>query len=448
MGKIETTLNQDNWKESEKIIFRFFFIYFIIQAVPLDWKFYRDLFSINWLQLHYGDIFDLTRYAPQFFPGPDSFANWGVVFLIAVTGTALWTLKEQKERDYNRPYYWLRVILRYRLAIGVIGYGFLKLFPMQAPYPSLSNLNTNYGDLNAWKIFSMSLGIVPNYQSFLGFVEILGGLLLFYRKTATIGAFLIVVFTGNVFMSNLAYEGGEYVYSFYLIAIALFLLAFDALRLYTLFGLEKPTLPNSFNPSFSAKGKYIRLTLKSTVILFFVVLYGFKTISGFHNDPYQFPKKPGLAGASGIYNVTEFRLNNKIIPFSALDHIRWKDVVFEEWATISIRSNRSVILDSSNVEYILANDKARNYELSGSGGRHYYHYELDTNRNILVLENKNKNYSGEKLFLHYSRSGDNRIILKGVNEGSDSIYVALDRVDKKYLLQEAAKQGRNKGLEL
>ncbi|RYD88728.1 MAG: DoxX family protein, partial [Sphingobacteriales bacterium] len=35
------------WKGYEKVALRFFFIYFVVQAVPLDWKFYSHLFSIN-----------------------------------------------------------------------------------------------------------------------------------------------------------------------------------------------------------------------------------------------------------------------------------------------------------------------------------------------------------------------------------------------------------------
>ncbi|MDB5111708.1 MAG: DoxX family protein [Mucilaginibacter sp.] len=81
---------------------------------------------------------------------------------------------------------------------------------------------TSYGDFNDWKIFSMSMSIVPCYESFLGAIEIIAGLLLFFRKTATIGALVILVFTGNVFVSNMAYNGGEYVYIIYLIGFALF----------------------------------------------------------------------------------------------------------------------------------------------------------------------------------------------------------------------------------
>jgi hypothetical protein len=324
----------------------------------------------------------------------------------------------------------------------------IKLFPLQAPYPSISNLNTHYGDFSHWKVFSMSLGIVPGYESFLGGVEILAGLLLLYRKTATVGAFIIIVFTGNVFMSNLAYEGGEDVYSFYLITLALFLFAFDAVRLYTLFGQERAVRPNRFRPLLARQQqKWGRYAAKGGVLFFFVFLYGFKTYTGFHTDPYPFPREDGLPGAAGIYDVTEFRINNRVIPYSLTDSLRWKDVVFEKWATLSIRSNRPVVLEHALVEQVAAKDSDRKYELAGSAGRHYYSYRIDEQNNRLQLHNKNRHYKGESLSLRFVRKTKDQIIVDGVNERGDSLYAVLNRIPKKYLLQEAAK-GRNKPIRL
>ncbi|CCH52829.1 hypothetical protein BN8_01862 [Fibrisoma limi BUZ 3] len=445
----QPTTSPSEWRGYETLLFRFFFIYLFIQAVPLDWTYYRDLFAIDWTNLQYRDIFYLARYQPKFFDGPDSFANWAVVALIAVVGTAIWTYRDGSRRDYTTLYYWLRVIVRYRLAVGILAYGFIKFFPMQAPYPSISNLNTNYGDFTAWKLFSLSLGIVPSYESFLGLVEIVGALLLLNRKTASIGTLIILPFTGNVFVSNLAYEGGEYVYSLYLIVLALFVFAYDAVRLFRLVSLEQPTAPNRFRLVLTEPWqRTVRLALKTAFILFFVVLYGYKTYAGYRQGSYHFPQKPGLADASGIYNVSEFRINNQVLPYSRTDSTRWQDVVFEKWATISIKSNRPATLDLSNTEEIYASDQDRNYELAGSQGRHYYNYDIDHAKQTLRLRNRNKAHADETLTLRYSRPNPSRIVLSGVNETKDSIYVVLDKVNKKYLLEEAAKAGRRGTLKL
>ncbi|TWI95285.1 hypothetical protein JN11_04399 [Mucilaginibacter frigoritolerans] len=444
MTKFLTIEPTGKWSEREKNVFRFFFLFFIIQALPLSVDLFKVVFGINWLRISYGDIFNITRLSAKFIPGADSFINWIIAAVLAVIGSVIWSRFKFKDQDYSILYYWLRVIVRYRLAIGILGYGFIKFFPLQAPFPSISNLNTSYGDFNDWKIFSMSLGIVPNYESFLGSIEIVAGLLLFFRKTATIGALIILVFTGNVFISNLAYEGGEYVYSIYLLSFALFVLSFDALRIYNLVSLEQPTEPNKFKPELTGRQRTIRLVVKTLVVFFFVFLYGFKTYSGYKHDPYQFPNTPGLAKASGIYNVSEFKINNKELPYSATDSVRWKDVVFEKWATISIRSNRPVIVDAVNYEQVFKKDEDRDYELIGSAGRHYYSYNTDTLNHVLFLADKNPHYKGEKLVLKYSRPDTATIILTGINQQKDSVYVVLNKLDKKYPLS----MGRRRVLKL
>src|SRR3954466_13961002 len=103
------------WKDYEKAAFRFFFIYFVILAVPLDWKFYQQLFSINWLHPHFYQLFSLSKYAPRFF-GATGYTNWLIAAGISLIGTAIWSFTRHQDDDYDNLHYWLRVILRYRLA--------------------------------------------------------------------------------------------------------------------------------------------------------------------------------------------------------------------------------------------------------------------------------------------------------------------------------------------
>lgn len=437
-----------NWHPYEKVLFRFAFLYFGIQLLPIDGQFFRNLLDTGGEYSRY--VFNLSRYAPHFFGAQDTFLNWLVVAIIAVIGSVIWTVRDTATTNYTPLYYWLRVALRYRLAVGLIAYGFLKLFPLQAPLPSLSNLNTAYGDHSAWKLFSLTLGIVPSYQSFLGGVELLGGLLLLYRRTATIGTLIILPFLGNVFFSNLAYEGGEYVYSGLLLTFALVLFAFDAVRLFRLLSLELPAAPNRFHPIFLEQWqRYGRLGLKVGFVLFAVVIYGYSTYAAYRRGPVRFPQTPGLPGVAGIYNVSEFRVGNKTLPYSKTDPIRWQDVVFETWNTISIKSNQPVTLTSRTTEELQRVDNERDYELAGSQGRHYYRYTVDPARRLLTLRNANPNHATETMQLTYTKAGNGRIILAGIAQQShDSIYAVLDKLDKKYLVDEAAKAGRRGALKL
>lgn len=438
-----TNLNghaSSQWKDYEKTALRFFTIYFIIQVVPLDWKFYSALFSLQW---NVYDLFSLTKYAPQFF-SLTGYWNWVAAALIAAIGTIVWDRAGRQHINYDNLYYWLRVILRYRLAIGIIGYGFIKLFPLQIPYPSLSNLHTNYGDFFAWKIYFHTVGITQGYEIFLGAVEILAGILLFFRKTVTFGTGLIIGFVGNVLAANIAYDAGEQVYSAYLVAIAAFLFVYDVPRLYNLLAREKYTIANKFKPVFTEKWLVnTRLALKSAFVLF-VVGYGITTYANYTTAPYKIPQTPGLKNSYGFYNVREFIFNKDTLPYSTTDPNRWQNVVFEKWATISIKIARPVKLDLTTGDGFHEKDIDRNYESAGVGGRHYYAYHADTLTHTLLLENKNKNHADEKFRLTYTQLNDSTIVVKGVSEKKDSIYAVLDKINRKYMLFE----GRRKPVKL
>ncbi|QNL49361.1 DoxX family protein [Olivibacter sp. SDN3] len=450
--------NQDkiNWKPYERVLFRFFFIYFILQAVPLDWKYYVRLFQLNWFNLQFQDIFNISRYTPQLletersidFWGIHTFGDWGILTAIALLGGLIWSLFKKKQDNYVGLYYVLRVILRYRLAIGVIAYGFIKLFPLQSPYPSLSDLNTNYGDLSAWRLFSLSLGVAPSFEYFLGAVEIFAGLLLFYRKTVFIGSFIILCFTGNVFLSNLAYEGGETVYSLYLIQFALFLLCYDAPRLFRLLSLERPTYPSIYRPVYpkvwQAKAQLI---LKSVFILFFVVLYGFKTYAAYQKGPYHYPEQQD-ADLAGFYDVSRFVFNGTSLPYNRTDSIRWENVVIERWPTLSIKTGKQAQPVISNVELIHPLSEARNFEYAGTVGRHYYRYQLDTMAKTFVMNSLGNNNEQESYKLTFDRHNDRTILLHGTTGKGDSLTITLNKIEKKYLLEEAGKVGRRSRLVL
>ncbi|SEL81892.1 hypothetical protein [Parapedobacter koreensis] len=449
--------NGSTWKAYEKQVFRFVFIYFVLQAVPLDWKFYSHLFSINWLNPTLADLFNVSRYTPQFFHqltsadfwGLSTLADWLVVAVLAGIGSIIWYFFEQQRgvrSNYLDLYYLLRVILRYRLALGVIAYGLIKFFPLQSPYPSLSNFNIDYGDFSAWKIFSLSLGVAPTFETFLGGLEIFAGLLLLYRGTAAIGAFIVLIFHGNVFLSNLAYEGGEAIYSLYLLHIAAFLFLHDAKRIVNLFSLNKPTHPDLYKPAYIHAWQYaLKIGLKSAFILVFIFVFGYKAYATYKAGSYHYPAAPGLSGAQGLYDVSEFGWNGQRLPYSKNDTVRWQDVVFEEWATLSIKTAAKIEPWLDGIEIIHHNDKDRIYELSGTVGRHYYHYRVDSVANTLSLENKNPNYLNDKFQLRYERLDQHTIRLSGLNSRGDSLDVLLRRLDKKYLYEEAQKGTRRGG---
>lgn len=319
------------------------------------------------------------------------YIDWGIAFLIGLAGGVIWTLIDRKSTNYHILYYWIRVVVRYRAGIGIIGFGFTKLFPTQMPFPSLGLLNSNFGDFTAQKIYWLSVGIVPWYQVFGGIVEIAAGAMLFFRKTTTFGAILLVGALGDITFVNYAYDGGVHVYAFYFVFLGLFLLADDVPKLYNLLILERYTVPVRFYPDFNQPVlKYSRIVLKTlTFVIFFGVLT-YTEIMNFNYDPYKQPATAGLKQLRGNYRVTEFKLNGQVIPFNPLDTVRWQEATFENWTTLTFKVNHPLLVDPSNGGGSPMKDIQRTFEISGvAGGQRAFHYYADTVDKVLYLQDKN-----------------------------------------------------------
>lgn len=392
------------WKTWHKILFRIAFVFFLAMSLPNDVAWYRDLLGINWLHLHYRDIYDLARFGSGItFLGNEILGNrlngyavWVITLLVAVGAGLLWTLavriRRQDTVHYRLWYYWLKVVVRYRAGIGIIGFGFTKLMPTQLPYPSLGVLNTNFGDLTLQKIYWLSIGIVPWYEVFTGIVEVAAGALLFFRATTFWGALLLFGALADIVYVNLAYDGGVHVYSSYFVLLSGFLLIDYIPPLFRLWIQEKTAVFRPYYPVFTkAWQRHTRIGLKTASIGIFLVLLFYLQLVNFLYDPYKQPAIKGLSELRGNYRVTEFYLNDKAIPYSPLDTLRWQQATFEKWTTLTFKVNKPIELDLSNGGGAPMRDINRTFELSGvAGGQRVFYYEADTVRKVLYLQDKNR----------------------------------------------------------
>ncbi|MFD2598745.1 hypothetical protein ACFSQ3_07255 [Sphingobacterium corticis] len=518
-------VNSPRWTSFQRIAFRISFVFFIIISIPNNPLWYKHVFAIDWTNLDYRDLYDICRFG--------SGVNWfgrtifgyrlagysiwvntlGFSVIVGFVWTALAKWFKSPRLEYNTLLYWLNVIVRYRAGLGIIGFGFTKVFPVQMPYPSLGILDTDYGDLTAQKIFWLSFGIVPWYQVFAGVLEVTAGTMLLFRKTVAIGATLLVGALGAIVVVNFAYDGGVHVYSSYFVLLSLFLLVPYFVPFYQLFVKEVPAKVILFYPKFATAGNAARYVSKSVVIFLFVGVFFYLQYIDFRYDPYKQPSSAGVKNLRGNYQVTTFRLNGKEHPFNPEDSIRWQSVTFEKWSTLSYKVNRPLPLDLSNGGGDPKRDVNRTFELSGvAGGRRAFHYYADTETQTLYLEDKYKlipdqrnitagdggdggvrNYSEEsgldkngqpaisydqwipkeikqkfatevddvhprarttrrirefaradelakeevrrRFVVHYDVfNNGNEVVLRGVDENNDSLYVQLDRVNKHFKL--------------
>jgi len=521
------------WTTRQKLWFRVAFIFFISISIPNSAEWYKIVFSIDWTNLHYRDLYDIARFGSGinlfgnklFGSTLLGYANWVITATVSIAGGLVWTWivkrKKTERNEYNLAYYWLRVVVRYRAGIGIIGFGFTKLLPVQMPYPSLGVLNTNVGDLTAQKLYWLSIGVVPWYQIFAGIVEVTAGTLLLFRRTTTIGSILLFGALADIVYVNFAYDGGVHVYSSYFVLLSAFLLVNDVPKLYNLLILEKYTVPVNFYPAFTKKWQqYSRVGLKALTLFVFLVVFFYLQLINFWYDPYKQPSVAGVRVLRGNYAVTEFRVNNKVIPYDPTDTTRWQEATFEKWTSLTFRVNKPTALDLSNGGGDPQRDINRTFEIAGvGGGQHVFHYYADTVNKVLYLQDKfkevsdrrnrasgvggdggtdknlnsdrnkkaneakaakakdtvdnfipkeawknignevtkidpraastrrdrefaeaPKNEKRNRMVLHYETTDGSHVVLRGINENKDSIYVVLDRVNRHYALSESSLQ--------
>ncbi len=336
-------------------------------------------------------------------------AYYVFLLLFAVAGTLIWTLLDRRRGEYATLYHWLRVLVRYNLALFMAVYGFIKIFPLQMPEPSLSQLSTPLGELTPMRLAWLFIGQSGPYEFFSGFMEVLGGLLLLFRRTTTLGACLLVGVLANVFVLNLAYDIPVKLFSGTLLLMALFLVLHDGRRLVAFFLLNRPTAPDLAVPyRLDRRQRRLRTGLKLAFFGCFFVAPCYQDWQAYTlGNPYG--QQAGVL--YGVYQVQEFRRNNQ--PAAPSDTLAWQNVVFEKQNMGSIRSGS---LAGPALRY----------------GRDYFTYEPDTLRQQLAL--KFRTDPARSFVLHYSRPDTTHLVLRGVS-GADSLYVRLQKLPGSFRLR-------------
>ena len=455
------------WTGLEKYLFRTFFVFFFVLIVPLNLSYYSQWFSTDWSHLHIRDMgklsgssFNPIKVASQrsgandtggipvsklsfltIYPesgefGLASYINWGLAFVIGLAAAAIWSVLDRKTRSYNTLYYFLAAGVSYAMLIQLQGLTFSKVFPTQMPDLALTQLNTPFGDIVAQKLYWIQFSFVHDYEIFAGYAELLIMLFLFFRPTRAIGAALALAMVGNIAFANHAYDGGIHLAaSFYALGGAFVLWGYVP-ALWRLIVKEKDAaLPLSYYSFSKPWERYVRYAFKTFVFGFYFLTSAYLHWYNYKHDSYKVPASPGLAEARGLYEVSSFRRNGEEIPYSPVDSLRWRDVTLEKWSTLSYSVFNTFMIHGEAGRGKQFKDIDRTYESAGTGGgRKHFHYEIDSIKPILHLQNKNKVYANEQLDLHYSRPSAGRIVLDGLDQYRDSVYIVLDRKEKTYPL--------------
>lgn len=378
------------WAFAHRIFFRFLFCYFVLYALPdsgrvslvnyipgafnLVSKRYTALWHsiCPWVAIH---VFHLSGQAVTYFPTGSGDTTLGYVqnllfVVFAMAATLVWSLADYRRPNYETLHAWLRLLVRYTLAFTLFGYGFAKVFPLQFGTPGFLRLIEPYGDFSPMGSLWWFMGASIPYIIFSGAAEVLGGLLLVFRRTAMLGALVSFGVMLNVAALNYCYDVPVKLYSSNLVLMAIFLAARDARRLFDFFLLNRPTAAADLMAPRLPR-RWMRIGATAFQVLFVgYCLYG-QVHGGWqaYKDRYINPQRPPLYG---LYEVESFARNGQELPPLITDSTRWRKMVAQSSAAINVKmmddsiTNFGAEYDTAKgtVSLTAGSDKSHKYTLA------------------------------------------------------------------------------------
>src|SRR5205085_6742361 len=221
-------------------------------------------------------VFHVRRQLVPLNGSGDTSYGWALLWFeisIAFIGMLIWSMLDRKKKDYSKLNYWLCLFTRYYVALVLFSYGIIKLFALQMSFPNYSQLATPLGDFLPMRLSWMFLGYSTPYQFFSGMMETLAGLLLLYRRTATLGGLLATAVFINVAVLNLSYDIPVKIYSIQLVTCCLFLLANESDRILH-FLVYNSAADASTLYHFDFSRKWMKITRIALKILFVILAIG------------------------------------------------------------------------------------------------------------------------------------------------------------------------------
>lgn len=405
----------------KKMSFRFFFVYFLLTIAP--WMYLEVIPGVSFVTGYYRDAMlwivtfcnDYLLYVKpvlntQGFGSGDTSYGWAefyTIILLSILVAGIWTAFDKDDNRTKKLSYWLHNLVRYNLIMVSFSYGIIKLFALQMPFPSLSQMATPLGDYLPMRFSWLFIGYSEPYQMFSGVMEVSVGLLLLYRRTIPLGLIIgMGVFT-NVFLLNLCYDIPVKLYSMQIVICCLFLLLIDSQKFLNFFVFNKATIPTTgYNYRFTKKWQRTgRIVLKTVFILFSVGYTLFESYTWYS----EIQAEPKGVIPEGVYQIKSFKKNDALTAIDPTDSLAWKDIIFEkeEWGSI----------------------KTADTTFRTSYGRGYFAYKPNEKKKTLAFRFRQTD-TVDLFVMQYKLQGRS-LELKGKFK-NDSVQYELVRSDKKF----------------
>lgn len=339
----------------------------------------------------------------------DTTYNYIEIFCYAVTaaaGAAIWSIFDWNRRDYCKLHQWINVLLRYVLFVTMLSYGFSKVFRGQFSDPTTDQLMRTYGESSPMGLLWTFMAASAPYTIFSGVAEVVGGILLIPRRTATLGALVCAGVMLNVVLLNFCYDTPVKLYSSHLMFMAIFIALSEFRNLTNIFILGRPAAPR-FEPLFNDRAANVGAIFIKWAFFIYMLWPQAEALAALANkrETEQAASRPAIAG--GAFDVEEFIVDGAPLPPLTTDKFRWRRIAVNRYGFITIRR-----MDDARDRYRFAvNESAGTAALSpfqgmaGSTGSFTYQF---TDADHLELAGT---LDGKSIVVRLKRFPDNQFFL-------------------------------------
>jgi len=328
------------WRLAKGLGFRFTFCYIVLFSILtlfwVEWFWRLSTTALTPIVLWVGEnLFGIDYPIRLELGGLDRTYDYLLLFcrlVLALAAAGAWLLLDRGATIDGRLREGLRVCARLTLGTVLLYYGVAKIFPIgQFPPLEPGHLIRTYGESSPMGLLWTFMGYSLPYRTFAGFMEVIPAVLLFFRRTASLGALLVVGVMGNVVVLNLCYDVPVKQFAIHLWLLSLFVAAPSLPRLVSVLVLHRSVPAPEPAPLFFSSHRARR-----TATGLYVILSGALALQAIYPRWKHYMTEASLSAEANavrnIFDVTEMVVDGQVLPPSPGDATRWSRVWIRQWS--------------------------------------------------------------------------------------------------------------------
>lgn len=395
------------WTPLKKFLLRFGFLYWVFYIFPygfeyLNWLTPDDISPWTGITKWFGETFLGWTFDPERlrkgFDTKYDFARFILIAALSFALAAIWSVVDNRRRWQYNPKLnsLLRTILRYHVGFTLFLYGIAKVYLYQFGYMGLDRMDNSVGNNSPMGFLWLFMSYSPTYNIGTGLIEMVGGVLLLFRRTTLLGGIVCFVAMANVVLIDIAYDVTVKMFAIHLTLMVMVLLLDDAKRLFNVLLFNRATSPHRELPLISNPKYRIPGYVVKTLLIGYVLIATLQFSGEIRDNRIGNLEKAVLHSK---YIVDQFVINNDTLPPLRGDANRWDEMMLGS----SFSPTRMTIKDMA-------------------GASKAYVYEADTVNRILIFYSRRD--STDRYEMRYTQPSEKQFIMDGLHK-TDSLHIEM-----------------------